>query len=60
MEHQAAAQQQLILELEHEDGALCEKWGMKLGTHAHMLCTLDLQEMREKDLKRALADMEVL
>lgn len=56
----AIAEQRLILEDAEEDRALCEKWGMKNGTHQHTLCTFDLQAMRAKILKRALSNMDPL
>jgi hypothetical protein len=31
-----------------ENSAWCEKWRMKRGTHEHTLCTMDLQEFRDK------------
>jgi len=31
-----------------ENSAYCEKWGMKRGDHKHMLCMMDIQELRKK------------
>jgi hypothetical protein len=39
-----------------ENRAYCEKWGMPPGTHAHMLCTTDLQELR-RTIERDRADV---
>ena len=31
-----------------DNGAYCEKWGMKRGTREHARCTADLYELRRK------------
>ena len=38
-----------------ENSAYCEKWGMKRGDHKHMLCMMDIQELRKK-IEQDLAD----
>jgi hypothetical protein len=38
-----------------ENSSYCEKWGMKRGTHAHTLCMMDLQRLRQK-IEQELAD----
>jgi hypothetical protein len=38
-----------------DNGAYCEKWGMKRGTRAHALCAADLYELRKK-IEQELAD----
>jgi hypothetical protein len=40
----------------NEDRAYCEKWGLRPGTHAHTICTLDLQKIRAEQA-RYLEDM---
>ncbi len=36
------------LKVRAENRAYCEKWGMKVGTHEHTLCTMDLQALRKQ------------
>ncbi len=43
------------LNVASENSSYCEKWGMKPGTHAHTICTMDLQAFRNK-IERDLAD----
>ena len=31
-----------------ENGAYCEKWGMKPGTREHAVCTMDLRQLRRQ------------
>jgi hypothetical protein len=45
-------------EISAETKYYCEKWGMPEGTHAHILCALDLQEFRAKIEKRMAQDMD--
>jgi hypothetical protein len=47
-----------ILKIAAENHAYCEKWGMKPGTHAHTLCTSDLQALR-KGIERDRSDAGV-
>lgn len=35
-----------LSEIAAENRFYCEKWGMPAGTHRHVLCTLDLQQIR--------------
>jgi hypothetical protein len=37
---------QRLSEIAAENRFYCEKWGMPVGTHRHVLCTLDLQTIR--------------
>jgi hypothetical protein len=48
-----------ILKLSEENGAYCEKWGIKPGTHEHTLCKNDLQGLREK-VEQEFADEQSL
>ena len=43
-------------EIAAEHKLYCEKWGMMEGTHAHTLCTLDLQEFRRKIERRVASE----
>jgi hypothetical protein len=38
-----------------ENGAYCERWGMKPGTREHTACTMDIRELRAK-IGQELAD----
>jgi hypothetical protein len=53
----ATAERQRAQEISEENRIYCEKWGMKAGTHEHILCTLDLQELRAKVQQRIADDM---
>ena len=44
-----------ILAVDQENHDYCEKWGMQAGTHAHMVCVLDLKELRQTDRRRMIA-----
>lgn len=44
-------------EIAEENKHYCEKWGMKEGTHAYTLCTIDLYEIRANHSKRISDDM---
>jgi hypothetical protein len=57
-ENQAAIERQRLQEISDENRFYCEKWGMKAGTHEHTLCTLDLQEIRERVEMRIVSDLE--
>ena len=44
------------LNIAAENSALCEKWGMKRGTNEHLLCTIDLQNLRDEIKQEEAAD----
>jgi hypothetical protein len=46
-----------LKEVSDENRFYCEKWGMKAGTHEHVLCTLDLQEIRARVEERIASDL---
>ncbi len=48
------------LNIAEENRAFCEKWGMKQGTHEHLLCTMDLQQLREKIRQDSADDGSIL
>jgi hypothetical protein len=56
MEARQRMERQLARELADENRLYCEKWGMPAGTHEHVLCVMDLQEIRARQEQR-LADM---
>jgi hypothetical protein len=47
------------LKIAAENRAYCEKWGMKQGTHEHVLCTIDLQQLRQQ-IENDLAAAETI
>ena len=49
------AESMRALTIAAENHSYCEKWGMRSGTHAHSLCTIDLQQLR-KSIQHDLAD----
>jgi hypothetical protein len=48
--------QQLAEEIAAENTAYCEKWGMRPRTREHVACTLDLDEIRARYVKRVGVD----
>ena len=56
----AEAEQQLAAEIAVENRAYCEKWRMPAGTREHAICTLDLDEIRARDVKRRATAMDGL
>jgi hypothetical protein len=59
-EFQKAAEIQRAQEISNENKEYCEKWGMKVGSHEHNLCTIDLNEIRARQDKRTTAEMGFL
>ena len=55
-----AAEQRQAAEIAAEDTAHCEKWGMRAGTRQHVICTLDLDEIRARQAKRLAAGIQGL
>ena len=53
----AVVERQRALELIAENHSYCTKWGLAVGTHAHTLCTMDVQEIRTTHEKRLADDM---
>jgi hypothetical protein len=51
----ARAEAQRKLEISQENKLYCEKWGMRAGTHEHVICTMDLDVIRAK-VEQRLAD----
>ncbi len=48
------------LNIAEENRAFCEKWGMKQRTYEHLLCTMDLQQLREKIRQESADDASIL
>lgn len=46
-----------VSKISSDNSFFCEKWGMKLGTHEHTLCTMDLQQLRQKIEQDLLDDL---
>jgi hypothetical protein len=49
------AEAQQALEISQENKLYCEKWGMRAGTHEHIICTMDLDVIRAK-VEQRIAD----
>ena len=47
---------QRLSEIAAENRFYCEKWGMPVGTHKQVLCTLDLQTIRANVERRMNLD----
>ena len=54
-ETRAIAEAQRVLEISQENKLYCEKWGMRSGTHEHIICTMDLDAIRAK-VEQRIAD----
>jgi hypothetical protein len=53
---QAAAERQRAFDLAAEGSFYCGKWGLVPGSHEHTLCTMDVQEIRDRQEQRRLAE----
>jgi hypothetical protein len=53
----SVVERQRLKEISDENRFYCEKWGMKADTHEHILCTLDLQEIRARLQERIASDI---
>ena len=54
------AQEQRRQEIERENAAFCEKYGMPLGTPQHARCAADLMEIRAREDERTAAEVREL
>jgi hypothetical protein len=52
----ARAEARRIQEILHENSHYCEKWGMRAGTHEHVICMMDLHDIREK-IEREMSEL---
>jgi cell division protein FtsN len=55
----ALVEQQRSNEIAAESRAVCEKWGMPVGTPAHVQCVDDLHGVRERQTRRIADDIEI-
>ena len=53
----AGAERQRAQEISEENRHYCEKWGMRANTHEHLICMMDLDEIRAKVEQRISEDM---
>jgi hypothetical protein len=51
----AIAEAQRAQEVSQENKFYCEKWGMRAGTHEHLICMMDLDAIRAK-VEQRIAD----
>jgi hypothetical protein len=54
------AQEQRRQEIERENAAFCEKYGMPLGSPQHARCAADLMEIRAREDERTAAEVREL
>ena len=48
-------EQAILIQIEHEDSALCDKFGLNKGTQAFANCLLDLADLRRKHIDLLVA-----
>jgi hypothetical protein len=51
----AIAEAQRAQEISQENKFYCEKWGMRAGSHEHLICTMDLDHIRQQ-VEQRIAD----
>ena len=49
------AEARQALEIAQENKLYCEKWGIQVGTHEHIICTMDLDAIQAK-VEQRIAD----
>jgi uncharacterized membrane protein len=54
-EARAIAEAQRLQQIAEENRSYCEKWGMRAGSHEHVICTMDLSHIR-KEVEQRIAD----
>jgi hypothetical protein len=54
-EARAIAEAQQVQQIAEENRFYCEKWGLRVGSHEHVICTMDLVHIR-KDVEQRIAD----
>jgi len=55
-EMQAQAALKRANEIAAENSFYCQKWGFAPGSHKHIMCTVDLQQLRKQIEQRAIDD----
>jgi hypothetical protein len=51
-----AAEGKRTQEVLNENSRYCERWGMRARSHEHVICMMDLHDIREK-IERQIADL---
>jgi hypothetical protein len=54
-EARATAEAQRAHEISEASRFYCEKWGMRAGSHEHVICTMDLNHIRQ-EVEQRIAD----
>jgi hypothetical protein len=54
-EARAIAEARRAQEISKENKFYCEKWGMRAGSHEHLICTMDLDHIRQ-EVEQRIAD----
>jgi hypothetical protein len=57
MEARTVAERERVQGISEENRFYCEKWGMRANTHEHVICTMDLNGIRERAEKRVVEDI---
>ena len=55
-EARAIAEAQRVHEISEENRFYREKWGMRAGSHEHVICTMDLNHIRQEVEQRIAED----
>ena len=55
-EARAIAEAQRVHEISEQNRFYCEKWGMRAGSHEHVICTMDLNHIRQEVEQRIAED----
>jgi hypothetical protein len=55
LEARVIAEARRVQEISQENKLYCEKWGMRAGTHEHLMCMMDLDAIRA-EVEQRIAD----
>jgi hypothetical protein len=55
-EARAVAERERMQEISAENRFFCEKWGSRANTHEHVICTMDLNDIRARTEERLTED----
>jgi hypothetical protein len=55
-EARAVAERELAQQISAENRFFCEKWGLRANTHEHVICTMDLNDIRARTEERLTED----
>ena len=55
-EARAIIERQKAQQISEENRFYCEKWGLRANTHEHVICTMDLNDIRAQVEQRLVED----